>query len=141
MDVSLRAKIKTDNTIRRYDIGQIIYLYSPTELDIIRDRFQDIIGKGLNYIELHSHPTNINPSQKTLDRLGIVQPCNAVFSISKMEWEEKVNMNPIDIIRYKIGFEIQIGTMKYYEISIANFHGAIANSQFRYIVLGGNEIT
>jgi hypothetical protein len=140
-NVSQQARTQTYNTVMRNDISQIVYLYIPTENEVIRDKFKDIVGKGLNYIELHSHPTNINPSQKTLDKLGIKEPLNAVFNITKQEYEEKVGLDPVDIIRYRIGFEIQIGVMRYYEISIGNYHGAVASGQFRYVVLAGNEVT
>lgn len=141
MSVSQTAIDQTYKTVMRSDISQIVYLYIPTESGVIRDKFKDIVGKGLNYIELHSHPTNINPSQKTLDKLGITQPMNAIFNITKREYEEKVGVDPIDIIRFRIGFQIQTSVMRYYEIGVANYHGAVANGQFRYITIAGNEIT
>jgi hypothetical protein len=125
----------------RNDISQLVRLYIPTEDEVIRDKFKDIIGRGFNYVELHSHPTSINPSQKTLDKLGIVQSCNAIFNITKKEYEDKVGLDPVDIIRYRIGFEIQTNVMRYYEINIANYHGAISLDQFRYLAIGGIETT
>lgn len=139
--VSQQAIDQTYKTVMRSDISQIVYLYIPTESEVFRDRFKDIVGKGLNYIELHSHPTNINPSQKTLDKLGISQPVNAIFNITKREYEEKVGIDPLDIIRFKIGFQIQTNVMRYYEISLSNYHGAVSNGQFRYVTIAGNEIT
>ncbi len=144
MNVSDRAYNKTYKTIKRKSIGGIIKYYSNTESDVIRDNQGDIVGYGNDYVELFSHPRNLNPSQKDREKAGVKEYITAIFEVSSEEFRKKVNKFNSDLSSYDYNRDMIavdfMGITKWYNIDTVNFTGAI-NQGYRYIILGCVEKT
>lgn len=139
MNVSDRARLQTQKTINRNDIGNTIRYYPPNENEVSRDTYGQVVGKGLNYIEIKAFPINVNPSGKQLDRAGVNENINVLIHISLDEFHEKVNTNPPDINRHQISININ-GVQRYYNIDSAYYTGNV-NNGYRYVMIAGIEIT
>lgn len=144
MNQSQRAYNKTYKTIKKKGIGGIIRYYSNLELNVIRDSENDIVGYGSSYVNLFSHPRNLNPSQKDRDKAGVKEYITAIFEISVEEFRKKVNKNNLDLQSYDFNrdmVEVEfMGVLKRYNIDTVNFTGAIDNG-YRYIILACVEKT
>ena len=138
MNVSERARLQTQRTINRNDVGMTIRYYPPSDSEVVRDLYDQIVGKGLDYIEIKAFPTIINPTGKQIDRAGCAEYINILCEISYPEFTEKISSNPPDINRHQISINVD-GIQRYYNIDSAYYKGNI-NSGYRYVIIAGVEI-
>ena len=140
MNVSQRANKQTYKTIARRDIGQTIKYFPSFEDQIIRDKYGDLIGNDLFYVELKSFPIYLNVNDKIRERAGFKEYINAMFYISQIEYTEKVgSLDQIDIMRHLISLDYD-NRERRYRLDSAVYQGNI-NIGYRYIILGAIEQT
>lgn len=140
MNVSERANKQTYRTIMRNDIGQTIKYYPSFEDQVIRDKYGDIKGNELFYIELKSFPIYLNVTDKQRERAGFKEYINAMFQVSTLEFTNKIgSLDQIDIMRHLISIDYD-NRERRYRLDSATYQGNI-NSGYRYIILGGIEQT
>lgn len=141
MNVSERAIAKTTATINRLDIQKNILYFNPLEVDVTRDRMQDIAGFGTKYIQLNAFPVFLNPSQKQKDKAGVKENINAIFYISKRDFATKIGDIPVDINRHRIAVKLDSNQYRFYDIDTANYYGNVSTKEFyRYVVIAGIEV-
>lgn len=134
MNISERAINKTRETMNRYDIKRTIRYFKPTESEITRDRFNDIASRGLAYVDMTAFPCILSPSQKQRDRAGMLEHINAIFYISKQDYEEKINKRLSDIIRHRVHL-ITDSIERPFDINTAHYDGDTTDD-YRYVILG-----
>lgn len=84
-------------------VGKEIKLFRGKESNLERDEYGSIIKSNIEYDTLTAFPIEFSPTQKQLEKAGIIEKVDVVIYLSKFECDEKkISYEALDTIRQQV---------------------------------------